>query len=192
MKKTIFIVCLLILIVAFFLGLYLYKINTIDNNLKIGEELIEDECTKFEEQNSIKVNSSENKTSINTKLTIKILYKECNHIKETTELITDESLINLTEEEFRNKYKEWDVQKFTLSEIVIYKEVDDFCNEHYKIQDKDGYITVYQIDKAGNVISEKQTNIAIEYLTNDDIEKIKKGIIVYSTKELNKIIEDYE
>jgi len=49
------------------------------------------------------------------------------------------------------------------------------------------------IDKYGeeNLLIEK-TEIKVQYLPEADIKKIQEGIIVYSKKELNKIIEDYE
>lgn len=178
---------------GFFIGLNLYKKNNQKQNLDIAEEqLVDDECTMLEELNSIKANSLETKVSPSTNLTIKILYKECNHLVETTEKITDNSLINLTEEEFKEKYKDWEIQKFTSQEIVIYKEVDKFCGEHYKIKENNGYIAVYKIDKNGEESLEKTTDIWANYLAKGDIEKIKNGIIVYSKKELNKTLEDFE
>lgn len=38
----------------------------------------------------------------------------------------------------------------------------------------------------------KITSISIEYLTEADLVEIKNGIKVYTNKELNKILEDFE
>jgi hypothetical protein len=183
-----------ILGLGFGVGFYLYRIDELKNNEsnnQISDELVDDECTKLADIIST-VNTQETKVSPNCTLTVKILYKQCNHLIETSQKINDQSLINLTQEEFEKKYDEWEVQKFTSSEIVIYKEIDDFCNEHYKLKDKDGYVTIYKIDKNNNEIFQEQTSIKIKYLTDKDIENIKNGILVYTKKELNKTLEDFE
>ena len=197
MKRLIYTSIIVSLILSFLIGMYIYKIMNIEkNNTQIGqleeEMLIDDECTQWEELNSIKVSSAENRVSPKAKLTIKILYKQCNHMIETSEEIKDNESINLTQEEFKQKYPDWEIQRFTPTEIIIYKEVDDFCNEHYKIKENDGNIAIYKINKNGNETLEKMTDISIAYLTNEDAEKIEKGITVYSKKELNKTIEDFE
>ena len=197
MKRLIYTSIIVSLILSFLIGMYIYKIMNLEkNNTQIGqleeEMLIDDECTQWEELNSIKVSSAENRVSPKAKLTIKILYKQCNHMIETSEEIKDNESINLTQEEFKQKYPDWEIQRFTPTEIIIYKEVDDFCNEHYKIKENDGNIAIYKINKNGNETLEKMTDISIAYLTNEDAEKIEKGITVYSKKELNKTIEDFE
>lgn len=193
MNKKIVIYSILIIILSFLIGLYVYKNYTIDNNKEIAEELIDDECTKIEEEfSTLKVNAEEIKISPKAKLITQVLYTECNHLVEKTETILDEELINLTKEEFRNKYKEWEIKKFTSSEIIIYKEINDFCNEHYIVKENEGYVAIYKINKNGDEELERVTDILLEYLTNSDIQNIKKGIKVYSKEDLNKTIEDFE
>ncbi len=198
MKKIIPILILLALLFGFVIGLIIYKANNFDNGniINVGEKqeetLIDDECTKWEEEQSLNANSIENKVSPKAKLIFKILYKQCNHLKEIKEEINNEELINLTEEEFKRKYPDWQIQRFTPNEIIIYKEINDYCDEHFKIKEENGNITVYKIDKSGKESLEKTTDISISYLENQDIEKLKNGIMVYSKKELNKKLEDFE
>lgn len=190
MNKNIILIISLIVIISFFIGLYLYKFETIKEREKIAIQNVEEE--KTEEKIFIKTENQENKISVNTKITEKLYYKSCNHILKTTKKV-DEKYINLTEEEFKVLYPKWQIHKFTQDEVIIYREIDDFCGEHYKIKEDDGYISIYKLDKYGNenILIEK-TEIVVEYLPEEDIKKIKKGIIVYSKKELNKMIEDYE
>ena len=194
MKKYIILVIILIIGLGFLSGYYFYKIGQKKENGKeyIAEKLIDDECTEIAEREAKIASNQENKISPNCTLTIRILYTQCNHLAETSEKISDEKLVNLTEEEFKEKYKEWEIQKFTSSEIVIYKQIDAFCNQHYKLKERDGYIAVYKLDKQNNETLEKQTDILLEYLAQKDIENIKNGIMVYSKKELNKVLEDFE
>lgn len=100
--------------------------------------------------------------------------------------------MNLTEEQLKNQLPEWEIQKFTPEQIVLYKEVDDFCNEHYKLKIENGYVRIYELDEQKNEKLLKSTDISSEYLTNQDLEKLKNGLEVYTKKELNKTIEDFE
>lgn len=194
MRKYIILVVLTI-ILSFFLGMYLYKLD------KINEELAFDvEYTTNKGENAIqeaeallqKTSSMEDKINPNTKLIEKVYYNDCNHIVQTQKEIT-EKLVNKTKDEFQIEYIGWEIQKFTNTEVVAYKEVYDFCDEHYLLKDKEGYIYVYKLDKYGK---EKEliqkTDIQTNYLAEVDLEELKKGITVYSKTEVNKKIEDFE
>ena len=185
------------MIIGFFTGSYLYKINQIQKNnkqLEIAEQ-IEDECTAITEFNLeeelISANSKEQKTSPNCTIIFKIYYQKCGHLIEKKEEIKT-SEVNLTEEELKNKFKDWEIQKFTSSEIVLYKEIDEFCNEHYVLREKNGNIAIFNLDQFNNENFLEMTDISIEYLENEDLEKLKNGIYINSKKELNKTLEDFE
>lgn len=194
LKKYIILVVLAI-ILSFFLGVYLYKLD------KINEELAFDvEYTESKGENALRnaemilqtTNSTEDKINPNTKLIEKVYYNDCNHIIQNEKEIT-EKLINKTKEELQAEYIAWEIQKFTNKEVVVYKEVYDFCDEHYLIKDKDGYIYVYKIDKYGKEKAIVQsTDIQTKYLSEVDLAELKKGIIVYSKTDVNKKIEDFE
>ena len=85
------------------------------------------------------------------------------------------------------------MQKFTSSEIVLYKEINDFCNEHYRLKDLDGNIAIYELDKDRDEIKLLEvTDIWTEYLTEIDLIELEKGIEVYTKQELNKVLQDFE
>lgn len=196
-KYTIIGIIISVMIIGFFTGSYLYKINQIQRNNKQVEisEQIEDECTAIAELNNkeelINANSKEQKTSPNCTIIFKIYYQQCGHLIEKKEEIKT-SEVNLTEEELKNKFKDWQLQKFTSSEIVLYKEVDDFCNEHYVLREKNGNIAVFSVDQINKEELVQITDISIEYLEEEDLEKLKSGIYINSKKELNKTLEDFE
>lgn len=183
---------------GFLTGIYLYKINKIDKDEKdIIAETIEDECTEIGElgkeefEDFVKTNSEEEKTSPNCVITLKIYHEACEHLIETRQSI-EEAEVNMTEEELKERFKDWEVQKFTPTEIVLYKEVNEFCNEHYLLKDENGYITIYRLDESENAEFFNTTEVSTEYLAPEDLEKIKDGIKVYTDKELNKTLEDFE
>ena len=104
----------------------------------------------------------------------------------------EDAVVNMTEQELREKFYEWEIQKFTPTEIVLYKELDGFCNEHFLLKEKDGYIAIYKLDENNNSELFKTTEISIEYLAEEDLENIKQGIKIYTKRELNKTLEDFE
>ena len=195
MKKYIIFILIVALAISFVLGRYLYKLN------KINEEIaFEAEYQRIESQNVIKeaenilkeTSSIDNKTSPNTKIIEKIYYNDCEHLVQTEKKIT-ESLINKNESEFQIEYMGWEIQKFTPSEVVVYKEVYDFCNEHFLLKEVEGEIVIYALDKYDNereII--RETGIQTKYLSELDIDNLKEGIKVYGKKNLNSIIEDFE
>lgn len=75
---------------------------------------------------------------------------------------------------------------------MLYKEINEFCNEHYILKEKDKKIVIFKIDKNNNQIFFKNTDISTNYLPEEDLKNIQKGIIIYTKKELNKILEDFE
>lgn len=196
-KYTVISLMAIAIMLGFFTGIYLYKIKQINNQNDTEKiaELIEDEYTKTAElinNNEVATTSAEKeKTSPNCVITLKIYYNICGHLIEKKENI-QEAEVNITEEELKEKFNDWEVQKFTPTEIVLYKEVDEFCNEHYLLKEQDEEIAIFKLDQNNDATFLEKTDISTEYLTEKDLENIKRGITVYTKKELNKTIEDFE
>ena len=64
----------------------------------------------------------------------------------------------------------------------MYKEIDEFCNEHFLLKEDNGYISIYKLDENEKEKHYQTTEIPIEYLALDDIQKIRKGIKIYTKK----------
>ena len=75
---------------------------------------------------------------------------------------------------------------------MLYKEVNEFCNEHYLLKEDNGYISIYKLDENSNETFLETTDISTNYLTEEDLKKIQEGIKIYTKKELNKTLEDFE
>ena len=197
-KYTVITIIAVGLILGFFTGLYLYKINTINNSTKekIAETSQDDSNANTELKDKeisklLETNSKEDKTSPNCKITLKVYYKVCEHLVETRNNI-EQADVNLTEEELKQKFPDWEIQRFTPNEIVLYKEINDFCNEHFMLKEEEGYIAIYKLDKDNKAEFFQTTEISTDYLAEEDLSKIKNGIKVYTQKELNKTLEDFE
>ena len=59
------------------------------------------------------------------------------------------------------------------------------------IKEKDGKIAIYKIEQNNKETLYKETEIAIDYLTETDKIEIKNGIRVNGKQNLNQLIEDF-
>ena len=120
-KYTVITVIVATIVLGFFTGIYLYRINKIDTTQieteKIDEK-VEDNTTKIEEINDLSVSNSEEKTSPNCTIILKVYYEVCDHLIETRKNI-EEAEVNMTEAELKEKFKDWELQKFTRNRNCI-------------------------------------------------------------------------
>lgn len=205
MKKTYILVILFaVIILGITAGTYLFvsnekqkdKNNNVENVInKVSDKNEKNYNKELNElnmaNNSIETNSNEEKISPNCLVTLKRYYDKCGH---TTKEYIDiqEDLVNKTQKELEEKYPNWKVEKFSSGEIVLYIEYTGICDEHYVLREKDGKIVIYKIDENGQEKLYETTEIAIDYLTDEDKENIKNGIKVNGKEELNQLIEDFE
>lgn len=155
-----------------------------DNNMIVEQQNIE--------ISSLEVSTvEEKKTTPNTLIIYKTYYTKCKHYIQRYKDI-DASLVNLTEKEFEEKCREWNIDKFTIEEIELSKEEEGFCNEHYKLKLENNAIVIYSFNENGLETEYEHTGITTEYLTQQDILQLTTGIIIYGKENLTSTIEDYE
>lgn len=162
------------------------------NNTNISK-VIEDECTEeyVKIQNTTTVVSKEEKLSANAILILKKYYKKCEHtINEYVEL--PQELVNMTEKETQAEYPDWEVIGFEAGKLILYKEFEDVCGEHFKLKVEDGKVVIYIVNNDGTESIYEKTNISSEYLTETDLINMQDGLEIYGKEELNQIIEDFE
>lgn len=187
---------IIIIIVAVGVGIYIFNKNDKPKNQKYSTNTNSNTIlnqVSYSTKNDITINTATNeeKLSPNATLILKRKYKECGHIIKEYKRITDE-LVNLTEKELIEKNKDWEIEKFSNMELILIKELEGVCDEHYVLREKDGVIAVYKIEEENKEVLEELTGIVTEYLTENDKIEIKQGIKVYGREELNSILEDYE
>ena len=177
--KNIGIILAVIIIIAF--GMFIgFKISegaeeeynqAFDNNMTVLKENVEVSLLEIS-------NSEEEKTTPNTLMIYKTYYTKCKHYVQEYKNI-DASLVNLTDDELKEKNREWDIE-------------ETFCNQHYKIIVENNVIVIYIVDENGIETEYEQTGITTEYLTREDILKLTSGIYIYGKENLTSTIEDYE
>lgn len=198
MSKWIYIITgIIIVMVAIFIGSYLFnKEGEIDNknyNMQIANDIEQENIVEYNTLiNDIEVSSiEEEKISPNATLILKKHYEECDHIiKEYIKI--PEEYVNLTKEELIEKQDDWEIESFSKDKIILIKQVDGLCNEHYVLKENNGTIVVYQVDENNNETLKEETGIAIEYLTESDRLRLEEGIRIYGNEELNSTLEDFE
>ena len=190
-KQAIFIfILILVLTIFFFVGIKTQNENKKNIAVKNNIENVENQNI-ISINEIIETNTSEEKTTPNTKLVLRRYYSDCDHIIENTEVLPEED-VNLTENEIQEKYKEWEIEEFSRENVVLYKEIEGYCKEHYFITEENGYIVIYDLDRNENKTLREATDLSVEYLTETDRIALENGIVVYGNENLNKLIEDFE
>lgn len=181
------------------MGISIYKnINESQEELLVSKkdsvqdsvikEVQKDQDEKYKVQEVVA--KDEEKISPSAKITIEKYYKQCGH--STVEIYdVPKEMVNLTKEELQNRYKNWEIKKFTEKDIQIYREIDANCSSHYVLKEKDGYLAVYKaISKNMDELS-SITDIEYASLKDEDKIALDAGIKIYGTDELSTIIEDF-
>lgn len=190
MKKGIIItICVL-----FLLGIGIVFALIQSNNETKGTELEERTelaSNTFNEVNTIETSTRETKISPNAKIIKKEYYEKCDHLKRNVEEIP-QGLINKKEEDVEKMYSDWKIEGYSPSEIVIYKEYDGICDEHYIVKEHNGVLRIYRLNTNEDEVFVKDTEIQTQYLPEIDILKLKEGIVAIGQAELNSVLEDFE
>ena len=162
-----------IFIVCFGIGMYMYRINNMKNTkiepiMEIAGIKVIDECTnETEELIAMLANSTESKISPDAILIMKKYYTECEHTTKDLVEVPPE-FVNLTRNELEEKYKDWEIENFSAREIVLLKEENGICTEHYVLRKEDDTVVVYYINEKGKEILKEVTSIVTNYLPQTD------------------------
>lgn len=199
MNKTIItMISIIVIMAAIITAVVVYKPKESEVpqeiQMEVADEEILDDCTdEYQEMQDqmLEANSSDEKISPNCFITLKKLYKECGHT--TSEYLEiPEELVNKTKEDLKEKYENWNIEKFSDTEIILSKEEEGECGEHFMVRDKEGKVTIYEILKDGSEQEYEVTDIWTEYLTQTDKINMQNGIRVNGKQALNQLIEDFE
>ena len=199
MNKTIItILSIIVVMIAIFIAIAIYQTNNKEEignvGTKIAEEEILDDCTdEYEEiqEEMLQASTKQEKISPNCFITFKINYKKCGHETDKYEKIID-SLVNKTKEDLQKVYSDWEIEEYSDCNIVLSKDEEGYCGEHYLVQDKEGKVVIYKILEDGTKQNFEETEIFTEYLSDSDKVQIKEGIRVNGKQNLNQLVENFE
>ena len=190
MKKWLIItICVLFLLgIGIAFAIFQYNNETKGTELEETTELAN---SKSNEINTIETSTRDTKISPNAKIIKKEYYKKCDHLKKETEEVPRE-LINKEEEDVEKEYSDWKIEGYSPSEIVIYKEYDGICGDHYIVREHNGVLGIYKLNDNGEEVFERDTEIQTQYLPEIDIQKLREGITALGEAGLNSVLEDFE
>ena len=173
--------------------IYIYNLKNTSNKNSVKAKELADELKKtlVEEQNTVSTSSKNIKISHNSIVVKNTLYKICNHEIRQTEVIPVE-LVNKEEKDIQQYYKDWEIKKYSPTEVVLYREKDEYCDKHYVLRENNGVIAIYKIDDNNKETLRENTQIQTKYLPEIDLIKLKSGIYAIGEEELNSILEDFE
>ena len=195
-KYVVGILLFLIFIVCIGIGIYIQKISEITDTkitkiAEVAERKVTDECTSEGNELEVNLNLSEKKISPDAVFVIKKKFKKCGHETKEYEM-APQFTVNMTEEELKKVYKGYEIESFSNHEVVLSKEEEGICDEHFVLRENQGQIVVYGIGSDDSEKIVERTGIIVNYLPEEDREKIKNGIFVNGNDSLNRVIEDYE
>lgn len=176
------------------IGIYIYNLKNTSNKNSVKAKELADELKKTlveEEQNTVSTSSKNIKISHNSIVVKNTLYKICNHEIRQTEVIPVE-LVNKEEKDIQQYYKDWEIKKYSPTEVVLYREKDEYCDKHYVLRENNGVIAIYKKDDNNKETLRENTQIQTKYLPEIDLIKLKSGIYAIGEEELNSILEDFE
>ena len=176
------------------IGIYINNLKNTSNKNSVKAKELADELKKTlveEEQNTVSTSSKNIKISHNSIVVKNTLYKICNHEIRQTEAIPVE-LVNKEEKDIQQYYKDWEIKKYSPTEVVLYREKDEYCDKHYVLRENNGVIAIYKIDDNNKETLRENTQIQTKYLPEIDLIKLKSGIYAIGEEELNSILEDFE
>ncbi|MDR7865227.1 MAG: BofC C-terminal domain-containing protein [Sporomusaceae bacterium] len=131
------------------------------------------------------------KITATTDFTQKITYLKCGD-EETFHSKPADNLVGLTAAQVQKVYTGWTMDKFDTQEAVLSLKIDSYCREHANntfIGVKDGYVAVYSGRPGPRAIVKEITRIPVQQLTIEDIEELKRGMVVKSREELLRTLE---
>lgn len=194
MKKIIFL-GILIFIVSVGVG-YIYSSFLVNDNKEVEAKIVGNEIEEYSVENitelrTIEAVSDEKKVTPNMEFGVKEYYDECGHFKFEYKELPNE-LMNLSKQEVEDYYEEYEVEEFEDNTLILSKEINGLCNDHFLLKLQDEHIEIYKLNSDGSYSLHQTTEITKEYLPAEDIEKLEEGIYIYGEGMINASLEDFE
>ena len=195
-------ICIIVTIIiglALGVGMAIYSSSsdeTEDMDLLSEKELAESvgENSDAIQQNNVNIletSATDMQISPNAVIIKKAYYEACDHLIRVTEDVPEE-LVNKTEEKVQATFPDWKIEEYSPTQIILYKTDSGNCGEHYFVQEHNGVIGIYTMDEYGVKTLKEDTEIATQYLPEEDVANLKAGVEIIGNTNLVEFLEDYE
>lgn len=101
-------------------------------------------------------------------------------------------MVNKKQKEIEELYPDYKIESFDNDKIVLLKEEEGQCDEHYIVKDENSNIVIYKLLVDGTEEIYQNTGISTEYLPETDKISLRDGIKIFGRENLNSLIEDFE
>ncbi|MBR3888254.1 MAG: hypothetical protein IKJ32_04060 [Clostridia bacterium] len=143
-----------------------------------------------DEKDVVEVVMSEVKITPYTQLVIKKNYKKCGHDSLDAMTVPIE-LINFSKDDLQEKYEGWEIEMFSEEQVILSRNIDSNCDEHYMIKEEDGKVFVYKELTENKLNLLERLDLNIELLAEEDRESLKSGVKLYGSEDLANWKENY-
>lgn len=131
-------------------------------------------------------------TNEDTLLVFEKNYTRCSH-KRTEERSAEGYEVGLTIQDFGVKFPGWDIFEFSSEKVILSKEIQDYCPQHFILKDRDGMVVIYMPSEGGSEYDNiQETRIPTEKLPPDVQDEIRSGLVMDSLEEVEHIIENFD
>ena len=188
MKKWVIVVLIIALfIVSVICGFIINSFINFSEKKEQSQAVLADN----EKEKTVDTSSSDVTISPNAQVISTQKFEKCGHTTTVREIVPRE-IVNLNQEKVQKYYDGWNIDEFSASEIKISRNNSGICEEHYILRESDGYISISRKNDIGEYIFKGLTDISIQYLPEEDLIRLEKGIEVIGKESLNKFLEDFE
>ena len=122
-------------------------------------------------------------------LTSAVVYQNIKYDKLAKE---EEKVTDKKQKEIEELYPDYKIESFDNDKIVLLKEEEGQCDEHYIVKDENSNIVIYKLLVDGTEEIYQNTGISTEYLPETDKISLRDGIKIFGRENLNSLIEDFE
>lgn len=132
----------------------------------------------------------ESRIADNTLFVVRKYFKGCGHVIEEKKIVPKE-YVGMSKQDFKNMFAGWEIDAFSSKYVVISRVFEGFCPNHFIISIKDGRVAIFYSQPVDGDTLKLITPISIENLPEQEVNDLKKGIVVNSFEDAIKIIEDF-
>lgn len=133
---------------------------------------------------------TEQKITPSTKIIYQYYYPDDN-ITEQQEDVPPYFLLDLTLNDLKKYYIDWQIVSFSDREVIMRKIVEGKSQQRYIVGEQDGYVAVFYEEEINGINLHEVTDTPISSLSKEEQVRLNDGIFVLGDSELAKVLEDY-
>lgn len=168
-----------------------YQASDNKGSIDIEEEALKLAATDKEYNAENETEEAIKEISPSTEIIFNRSYKLCGDIISERRKPHKEE-IGTKEEAIDSLFSDWTIEKFTEKQLVLSKQIDNYCPNHYILKEQGGLVAIYApLEEEGLEII-KHTSVKVRSLPPNLQQEVEKGMVVGSLEEIEYIIESWQ